>query len=384
MDIDIPALCNRTPLLWASSSSSSTFIKTPIDLGADVNAQRTDDKETPLKVAVHCNNFMSTHLLLEHGADPNIQCVHGNAPLHCSVSRGHESLVKLLLENNVDINTQNKGGNIPLHFSGFYGRKNLVKFLLENNADVNTQNEDGNAPLHCSACQEFYEISQLLIEARSNINLRNKRGRTPLYFAVINKHEQLIKLLLESNADVSMKYQQYPILKLCLGYFLFWPDWSYIVVKKHLLGLCQKKWKMRLPEDYGTVVESGWGKYPPENKNFEKIGKKVDAMFPQIPGNTILHVASTNENTEIIDLLVKHGADVNARDAEGFTPLRVAAIHGNMQVVKKLVDLEADVNLSTVDGKDAVDLAHLNEEAEIEEYLKSKMASSQGTKKKRG
>ena len=51
--------------------------------------------------------------------------------------------------------------------------------------------------------------------------------------------------------------------------------------------------------------------------------------------------------------------------------------------MKKLVDLEADVNIVTTDGKNAVELAHLNEELEIEEYLESKMASSQRTKEKK-
>ena len=61
----------------------------------------------------------------------------------------------------------------------------------------------------------------------------------------------------------------------------------------------------------------------------------------------------------------------------------MAAIHGNLKIVKKLVDLEADVNMATTDGKNASELAHLNEELEIEEYLESKTASSQRTKEKK-
>ena len=94
-----------------------------------------------------------------------------------------------------------------------------------------------------------------------------------------------------------------------------------------------------------------------------------------------LHIASGIINEpEIVDLLVMYGANVNAQDAEGFTPLHMAAIHGNLKIVKKLVDLEADVNIVTTDGKNAAELAHLNEELEIEENLRSKMASSQKTK----
>lgn len=46
-----------------------------------------------------------------------------------------------------------------------------------------------------------------------------------------------------------------------------------------------------------------------------------------------------------------------------------------MQTVTKLVELKADVNLTTKDGKDAADLAQMNEEPMIEEYLKSRRNS---------
>ena len=44
IDINIPAKNNCTPLLWASQSSSSMLIQALIDLGADINTQRTDDQ----------------------------------------------------------------------------------------------------------------------------------------------------------------------------------------------------------------------------------------------------------------------------------------------------------------------------------------------------
>ena len=124
-------------------------------------------------------------------------------------------------------------------------------------------------------------------------------------------------------------------------------------------------------------LRSGWGKDPPEGKG-DKIRKEYEK---EKPGVNPLHIASGIINEpEIVDLLVMYGANVNAQDAEGFTPLHMAAIHGNLKIVKKLVDLEADVNIITTDGKNAAELAHLNEELEIEENLRSKMASSQKTK----
>ena len=115
LDINIPALRNRTPLLWASLSSSGELIQTLIDLGSNVNAQRTDDKVTPLTLSTCWNDFMTVNLLLDHGADANIAAGHGYTPLHLAVMKGNQNLVKLFLEKNALVNTQNANDNSPLH-----------------------------------------------------------------------------------------------------------------------------------------------------------------------------------------------------------------------------------------------------------------------------
>ena len=318
LDINTPALCNRTPLLWASLSSSGEFIETLIDLGADVNAQRTDDKVTPLILSASWNNFMAVYLLLDHEADSNIARADGNSPLHIAVSNG------------------------------------------------------------------FFHITKLLIKKGSNVNLQNKEGRTPLFLGVKNKQKHLIKLLIENEADVTIGYKENSTDRIYLvrGKDRGRAAWQYVLVKKHLLGLFLKRMNGGSLDgaDFGAVLRSGWGKDPPEG-TIDQILEECD--FKEIPGVTVLHIASKENNEpEIIDLLVKSGANVNAQDAEGFTPLHMAAIHGNLKIVKKLVDLEADVNIVTTDGKNAAELAHLNEELEIEEYLESKMAFSQRTKEK--
>ena len=349
LDINTPALCNRTPLLWASLSSSGEFIETLIDLGANVNAQRTDDKDTPLNLSSYWNNFMAVFLLLDHGADANIVAADGYTPLHLAVIKGSQ---------------------------------NLVKLFLEKNALVNTQNADGDSPLHTAVSNGFFDITKLLIKKGSNVNLLNKEGRTPLFLGVKNKHEQLIKLLIENEADVSIGYKENSTERFYLvrGKERGRAAWHYVLVKKHLLGLFLKLTGGSLNvADFGDVLRSGQGKDPPEGTR-NKLQKEHESMFKEITDTTLLHIASEIINEpEIIDLLVKSGANVNAQDAEGFTPLYMAAIHGNLKIVKKLVDLEADVNIITTDGKNAAELAHLNEELEIEEYLESKMVSSQRT-----
>ena len=306
MDVNIPGKNNRTPLLWASLTTSGKFIETLIDLGADVNAQRTDDKVASLYLAAYWNNYMAVDILLKHGADVG----------HLDISE---------------------------------------------------------TTIHACARKGSLSISRLLIDSGCDINLRNNEGQTALYLAVKNKHKYMVKFLLESEANVNMKYNENASERI---YLVRGKDrgklaWHYVFVEKALLPLFLRRTNGSSLDvaDFGLVLEGGWGKDPPENvrKNINEMG----ATFPDTQSQTVLHVASKSASLEIVDLLVKHKADINANDADGFTPLHLAAMYGNIQVVKKLVELDADVNLK-VGGKDAADLAQMNEETEIEEYLKPK------------
>ena len=310
--VDTPGKNNLTPLFWASPSASGEFIETLIDLGADVNAQRTHSKIAPLHGAVCSNNYMAVDILLKHGAD--------------------------------------------------VGHLNISK----------------TTGLHGCAETGSLSVSRLLIDSGCDVNLHSDTGKTALYLAVKNKHKYIVKCLLESEANVNMKYNENTSQRIYLvrGKDRGKPAWHYVQVEKVLLPLFLRHTNGGDLDvaDFGLVLKSGWGKDPPENvrKNINEMG----ATFPDTQSQTVLHVASKSASLEIVDLLVKHKADVNANDMDGFTPLHLAAMHGNIQVVKKLVETNADVNLK-VDGKDAADLARMNEETEIEEYLKTKRSLPQ-------
>ena len=151
-------------LLQASRSSSSQFIETLIDLGADVNGKTEKSKETPLKLAAVWNNYMAVCLLVRHGTDVNVQDSYGFTPLHVSVRKGRENLIKLLLANKVDVNIQDEQGYTPLHFSVKERNENLCRLLLEHNADVNIQDRYGNTPLDWCAREGKENLCRLLLE----------------------------------------------------------------------------------------------------------------------------------------------------------------------------------------------------------------------------
>ena len=69
-------------------------------------------------------------------------------------------------------------------------------------------------------------------------------------------------------------------------------------------------------------------------------------------GITLLHSASSSGNMELVSLLIREGADVNAQDEDGESPLHGAmARSDNYDVARMLIENGADLSSKAVDGK---------------------------------
>jgi hypothetical protein len=67
-------------------------------------------------------------------------------------------------------------------------------------------------------------------------------------------------------------------------------------------------------------------------------------------GWTPLHYAAWRGKKEVAELLIANGADVNAKDVAGETPLHKAVIDGRKETAELLIAKGADVNAKTKDG----------------------------------
>jgi ankyrin repeat protein len=67
-------------------------------------------------------------------------------------------------------------------------------------------------------------------------------------------------------------------------------------------------------------------------------------------GNKLLHQAATYNNVPATELLLKYGADINAKDGLGATPLHQAVISESWDVGRVLLDHGADVNTRWANG----------------------------------
>jgi len=82
----------------------------------------------------------------------------------------------------------------------------------------------------------------------------------------------------------------------------------------------------------------------------DKDAKKVVSTRMATDGSTPLHWAAAFDSEAAAELLIKKGADVNAKADNGSTPLHWAANKNTEAVAKLLVDNSADVNAVTVNG----------------------------------
>ena len=119
---------------------------------------------TPLYRTVIAGDIFSTTLLLNNGADPNIQCTMGETPLFQAVDMEKIEHVKL---------------------------------LLKNGANPNLTNEDGLAPLHIAVIKQNISIVKILLKYGADPNLKSKLyQQTPLHLAIKNNADPMILLLL--------------------------------------------------------------------------------------------------------------------------------------------------------------------------------------------
>lgn len=87
-----------------------------------------------------------------------------------------------------------------------------------------------------------------------------------------------------------------------------------------------------------------------------KRGADVNAVSRNQLGVQPINSAAAGNHTEVVRVLLDHGADPNARTATGFAPIHAAAHNGNDELYELLVGSGADQDAVTDDGRTVADL----------------------------
>jgi ankyrin repeat protein len=67
-------------------------------------------------------------------------------------------------------------------------------------------------------------------------------------------------------------------------------------------------------------------------------------------GNTLSHLAAMHKSPGCIKILIENGAEIDAKNFQGFTPLMLSCSTSNMEITKLLINAGANINTQNQNG----------------------------------
>ncbi len=343
------ALADSSPRLAdAVERMDRASIRALLDERADVNAPQIDGM-TALHWAAHLDDLETAKLLVGAGANVKAENCHGVAPLSLACLSGNTALVERLLGAGADPGTKMLGGETVLMTAARTGRLGPVTALLSRGAEVNAKESHGQTALHWAAAEGHVDVVKALLAAGADLKAPLRSGFTPLFFAVREGRLGVVRVLLEAGADVNEALEP------------------------------QKSGSKAPRKGTSPLILAV------ENGHFELAVALLEAGADpndQRSGYTALHALTWVRKTgrgddeggdpppagsgdlsslDFASAIVAHGADVNARLAQGSsgpgkisrkgaTPFLSAAITADAPLLRRLVELKADPLLTNADG----------------------------------
>ncbi len=287
-----------TPLLHAAREGNIEIARALVDGGADINRASAGDGTPPLLMAMINGHFDLGLELLARGADPNSINKSGANPLYIAI--------------NTQWAPRSRYPQQQAHTVQDADYLDVVEALLKAGADPNVQLEE-----HLWFMSYNFDVLRV-----------DTRGATPFWRAAYGTDVAAMKLLLEYGADPNIATKAPP---------------------------------SRGGGGYGGGSDEDPSGLPP-------VSEGDPAVFP-------IHAASgvgygegyaANAHRHVPEgwvpavryLVEELGADVNARDHNGFTPLHHAAARGDVDLIEYLVSQGADVSPISRRGLTTADMAN--------------------------
>jgi ankyrin repeat protein len=164
---------------------------------AGANPNPNDDDELPLKIAIQAGSIAMVELLLEYGANIDIESdrLSRYSPLFTAIESRRFDLVKLLLDRGANPNGKDNLLNYLIYYYNQIQYRSLITLFLEAGADVNLQDEFGDTPLLSSLLLGHESLALQLLDAGGDIDIANKLGLTAFHGAFTHQMEQFLKIL---------------------------------------------------------------------------------------------------------------------------------------------------------------------------------------------
>ncbi|EKV56157.1 ankyrin repeat domain-containing protein [Brachyspira hampsonii] len=133
----------------------------------------------------------------------------GATPLMFAIFKGNARIVKQLIDKNANVKARdNEGTSVFLYACGF-GNGNIIRMLLVKDRNlVNDKNSDVNGLHYAASLNNLETINFLIKNVDMNINDRDSNGCTALYYAAYHGKKEAYNLLIKlgANKDIGDNY----------------------------------------------------------------------------------------------------------------------------------------------------------------------------------
>uniref|UniRef100_A0A8C5I9Y9 Ankyrin-2-like n=1 Tax=Gouania willdenowi TaxID=441366 RepID=A0A8C5I9Y9_GOUWI len=330
------ALNGFTPLHIACKKNRVKVMELLVKYGASIQAI-TESGLTPIHVAAFMGHLNIVLLLLQNGASPDVCNIRGETALHMAARAGQMEVVRCLLRNGALVDAMARNGYTPLHIAAKKNQTGLVSALLQYGAETNALTKQGVSPLHLASQEGHAEMASLLLGKGAHVNTGTKvteiptsssTGLTPLHLAAQEDRVSAAEVLAKHDANLDQQTKVRTFMHIA-----------------HIPLLVFNKTKINM--QIFTLI-----------CHLVVTSLKIFIILSMFQlGYTPLIVACHYGNVKMVNFLLQHGANVNAKTKNGYMPLHQAAQQGNTHIVSILLQHGAKPNTTTVNGNTALSIA---------------------------
>ena len=256
------------------------------------------------------------------------------------------------------IDALNALGQTPLHIAAIKNKPANIGVLLAFHAKIHakTQKEKVDA-LYLACAHDSRDAIKQLVAKGGNPDSTAPNGWTAVHVAAINGRDAVLQLLHDLGKDLSpLCHDGTP-----LDFARIHKRDSTVQLLTRLGAKKGATLSVHLSARHGDIEAlDGWVKRNRANVHFRKKNRA-----------TPLHWAAETDQAEAAELLLNHGADKTARTDGGWTPLHSAAAKGSTNVIMLLLKRRAAVNAISQSGT-PLDLAKGYRQSEAAALLQAK------------